>query len=166
MWGAVSEAPREPAAGASHNPGIRACREPSNAPCLRCVPGGYRDKDMEPCEHHVGQEIREAGGAHRIPSWRSWAVPVAHTSHWELTGYLGRKCRHSSFNERIFVFETAVQLPGYNTYKSCLHLTTEEAESPGLPLASGTGPRNMWSEAPALGGEPGPTPVLRVDDAI
>ena len=49
---------------------------------------------------------------------------------------------------------------------SCLHLTTEEAESPGLPLASGTGPGNTWSEAPALGGEPGPTPVLRVDDAI
>lgn len=64
MWGAVSEALREPVAGASRNPRIRALCKPSNAPCLRCVPGGYRDKDTEPCEHHVGQEIREAGGAH------------------------------------------------------------------------------------------------------
>lgn len=58
--GAVSEAPREPAAGASRNLRIRARHEPLNAPCLCCVSGGH----TKPCEHHMGQEIREAGGAY------------------------------------------------------------------------------------------------------
>lgn len=64
-----------------------------------------------------GRKFGRRAGPTRIPNWRSWALPVAHASHWELTGYLRRKCRHSSFNERIF-FQMAVQLPGYKTYKA------------------------------------------------
>lgn len=96
--------------GSEHTASLRLCPVSAAFPVVREM------RTQNRVNTAWDRKLGRWAGSTRIPRWRSWAVPVAHASPWELTGYLGRNYKHSSFNGCVFFFQTAVHLPGYNTY--------------------------------------------------